>query len=300
MSVGGTTEGALAVAAPWRRTRRRRGTAARLTVVGCAVVVAVVVGCGLFGPSLLSDAATAQDLARGATGPSAEHLLGTDQLGRDVLARMVLGCRNALVAPVLIALGTVIIGGALGMLAGYAGGTWDSVISRGADLVYAMPGLLIVIVVLGALEGSYALAIALFVLLALPTEIRLCRSATLGQRQLPYVDAARTLGLSRRRILARHVLPNIMPVIVAPALLDFVGALVGFASLSFFGLGVSPGSAEWGLMLADGRAVIYQNAWASMAPGLAIVVLAASVTLLGDWVYDRLSGGGASFSQVTS
>jgi ABC-type dipeptide/oligopeptide/nickel transport system permease subunit len=142
---------------------------------------------------------------------------------------------------------------------------------------------------MGVLGRSYPVAIRVFVFFSIPNEIRLCRSATLSQVGLSYIDAARTLGLSNLRIVARHRLPNIRPTVIATVLLDFVGALVGFAALAYIGLGVAPGSPDWGLTVADGQSILYANPWASLGPALLIVLVAASATLVGDWIYDRLT-----------
>jgi peptide/nickel transport system permease protein len=253
-------------------------------VVAAAVAVAVV-----FGSHIAPHDPDAQDLILGASGRSADHWLGTDDLGRDVFSRMVVGARAALIGPLVIALLTLLVGAPLGLMAGYYGGRVDGAISRGADLIWALPALLVAIVVLGVVDGGYWLTVAVVAFLSLPHMLRLSRSATLVQARLPYIDAVRTLGLSGPRIMARHVLPNVSPTIVATFLLDFVGALIVFSSLAFLGIGLEPGSADWGTMLASGRELLFVNPWLLLGPGIAIVLTAASVTLLGDWAYERLS-----------
>jgi peptide/nickel transport system permease protein len=253
-------------------------------VVAAAVAVAVV-----FGSHIAPHDPDAQDLILGASGRSAEHWLGTDDLGRDVFSRMIVGARAALIGPLVVALLTLLVGAPLGLMAGYYGGRVDGAISRGADLIWALPALLVAIVVLGVVDGGYWLTVAVIAFLSLPHMIRLSRSATLVQARLPYVDAVRTMGLSGPRIMARHVFPNVSPTIVATFLLDFVGALIVFSSLAFLGIGLEPGSADWGTMLASGRELLFVNPWLLLGPGIAIVLTAASVTLLGDWAYERLS-----------
>jgi peptide/nickel transport system permease protein/glutathione transport system permease protein len=253
-------------------------------VVAAAVAVAVVLG-----SHISPHDPDAQDLILGASGRSGEHWLGTDDLGRDVFSRMIVGARAALIGPLVVALLTLFVGAPLGLMAGYYGGRLDGVISRGADLIWALPALLVAIVVLGVVDGGYWLTVAVVAFLSLPHMIRLSRSATLVQARLPYVDAVRTLGLSGPRIMARHVFPNVSPTIVATFLLDFVGALIVFSSLAFLGIGLEPGSADWGTMLASGRELLFVNPWLLLGPGIAIVLTAASVTLLGDWAYERLS-----------
>jgi peptide/nickel transport system permease protein len=268
-----------------RAGRRRLPVLTALAlVVAAAVAVAVV-----FGSHIAPHDPDAQDLILGASGRSADHWLGTDDLGRDVFSRMIVGARAALIGPLVVAFLTLLVGAPLGLMAGYYGGRIDGAISRGADLIWALPALLVAIVVLGVVDGGYWLTVAVIAFLSLPHMIRLSRSATLVQARLPYVDAVRTLGLSGPRIMARHVFPNVSPTIVATFLLDFVGALIVFSSLAFLGIGLEPGSADWGTMLASGRELLFVNPWLLLGPGIAIVLTAASVTLLGDWAYERLS-----------
>jgi ABC-type dipeptide/oligopeptide/nickel transport system permease subunit len=259
-----------------------------LTAVALAVAAAVAVAV-VFGSHIAPHDPDTQNLILGASGRSAEHWLGTDDLGRDVFSRMIVGARAALIGPVVVALLTLLVGAPLGLMAGYYGGRVDGAISRGADLIWALPALLVAIVVLGVVDGGYWLTVAVVAFLSLPHMIRLSRSATLVQARLPYVDAVRTLGLSGARIMARHVFPNVSPTIVATVLLDFVGALIVFSSLAFLGIGFEPGSADWGTMLASGKELLFVNPWLLLGPGIAIVLTAASVTLLGDWAYERLS-----------
>ena len=233
-----------------------------------------------------------QDLLTGLTGPGGKHLLGTDDLGRDILSRTIVGARTALIGPLLIAIGAMLIGNILGLLAGYRGGPTDSLIMRGVDLIYALPALLVAIVVVGVLGGGYYLAVGTLLFLFIPFDARLVRGATLEQRSKAYVEAAETLGLSRRRIMFLHIWPNVLPVAVANACLAFAFALVSLSALSFLGLGVGPGTADWGRMLSDSRTLLFANSASAIAPGVALVLLAASVNIVGDWLYERLSDRG--------
>jgi len=214
--------------------RARRGFS---PAVGIAfVVLAAVVICAAFGQWIAPHDPNEQDLLFSLTGPSREHLLGTDDLGRDIASRTIVGARTAVVGPLLIALGAMLIGSVLGLLAGYLGGFSDSAISRWVDLVYAMPALLVAIVVVGVLGGGYFLAIALLVILFSPIDTRIVRGATLDQRSRPYVEAARMLGLSNRRIMVGHIWPNVLPLALANAFLTFAFSIVALASLSFLAL----------------------------------------------------------------
>lgn len=271
-----------AALAPDRRERRRPP----LLVIPAVVAVAVIALLVVTGDRLAPYAPEDQDLLLGVAGPGGGHWLGTDALGRDVLSQVIAGTRNAVVGPLCVALGAVLLGVPLGVLAGYRGGLLDVAANRFADLVYALPAMLLVIVVAGMLGGGYWLAVAVLTLLTLPAEIRLCRATTLVQARLPYVEAARTLGLPASSVMFRHILPNILPTVVATFLLDFVGALVGLSGLSYLGLGAAPGTPDWGQLLQQGQSLLPVNPYMSLAPALAITATATAVTLLGDWTHD--------------
>jgi peptide/nickel transport system permease protein len=279
----------IAVDATAPRARRRRPSA--VVAVAAAVVLGVTV-CAVCGGAIAPHDPAAQDLVSTLAHPSPAHWLGTDDLGRDVLSRTVAGARTAVLGPLFIALGAMLIGNIFGLLAGYHGGLVDAVIMRVADLVYALPALLVAIVVVGVLGGGYFRAVALLVFLYCPFDTRLVRAATLEQRSRPYVEAARTLGLRRRRIIFVHIWPNVLAVAVANATLAFAFALVSLSALSFLGIGAGPGTADWGRMLADSRTLLFDNPATALAPGIALVVTAASVNVIGDWLFEQLSDRG--------
>lgn len=270
------------------RANRRARRLPPASVVAAAIFLAIVIVCASVGSLLAPFSASEEHLFLGMTSPSSTHLLGTDTLGRDVLSRLIVAARPSVVGPVCVAAGTLVFGSGLGLFAGFTGGLPDGLLSRFAELVYSMPAILVAVVVVGVTGGGYWLTVALLVFLSIPSDFRIARSATMTQVRLPYVDAARVLGLSRRRIMLAHVLPNILPTVVANLSLDFVGALIGFSSLAFLGIGVPPGSAEWGSMLSDGQSVILTNPWLSVAPAVVLIATAASATLVGDWSYDRV------------
>jgi len=258
-------------------------------VVAAVVFIALVVVCSIFGGSIAPYAASAQDLGTGLAGPSSAHLLGTDDLGRDVLSRVIVGARTAVVGPIVVAVGAMAIGTALGLLAGYRGGWLGSLIMRWVDLMYAVPQLLIAIVVVGVLHGSYWVAVAVLIVLTSPGDTRIMRSGAVEQRGLPYAEAAKVNGLSGSSILFRHIWPSLMPLTVAQSFLNFATTIVNLAALSFLGLGVGPGAADWGRMLAEARTLIAGNPWAAIVPGICIAVTAASMNIIGDWLYESLS-----------
>jgi len=283
-----------ASASPSRFLLRGRAAGRGLSplVVAALIVVGAVVVAAIAGPAIAPHSATAQDLATGISGPSSEHWLGTDDLGRDVFSRTIVGARTAVLGPLLVAAGAMVIGNLLGLVAGYRGGWLDTLVSRYADLVYALPALLVAIVVVGVVGGGYFTAVALLVILYSPVDTRLIRSATLVQRSQPYVEAARVSGIPARRIMLAHIWPNVLPLAVANAFLTFAFSIVSLAALSFLGLGVGPGTADWGRMLSDSRTLLFDNEWTALGPGIALVVTAASVNVVGDWVFERLSERG--------
>ncbi|MFF0224165.1 ABC transporter permease [Streptomyces sp. NPDC004629] len=235
-----------------------------------------------------------QDLVTGVSMPSGEHWLGTDELGRDILQMCVAGARSTLVGAALVALGSMALGNVLGLLAGYLGGWTDAFVRRWADLLLALPALLVTLVVAGIGGGGYALAVCALVVLTSPGDIRLVRSAVLGQRHLAYVEAAETLGLSPTAVMVRHIWPNVLPVVVANALLNFAGAIVSLSALSFLGLGVPPGAPDWGRMLAENRTLLYDNPSAALAPAVLVVLAALVLNLLGDRLLESFTDRGRS------
>jgi peptide/nickel transport system permease protein len=278
----------LTAAPTFRRTVIGRSRLRRLpsvfTVVSLSIVVAVVV-LAVFGRFIEPHAPATQDLFHTAAGPSSAHWLGTDALGRDILSRLIAGAGAAITGPLVVALTGLVAASALGILSGYMGGVIDLVIQRFVDFMFALPGLLIAIVIVTIVQGGYWVAVLVLAVLNVQGDIRLVRGATLAQRSLPYVEAERVCGLPAWSIMYRHIGRNILPILLADLAVDFGSALVALAGLAFLGLGAQPGTPDWGLML--GQTVLFENPYAALAPGLAIVLLAMSVNLIGDWVYDR-------------
>lgn len=266
-----------------------RGGKVPVTVWIAMVFVVVAIACAALGPQIAPYPANGQQLLVGDTPPSAEHWAGTDLLGRDVLSRTIVGAHTALVGPAIVAAGAFAIATILGLLAGYIGGLTDSVVMRWVDFMFALPGPLIAIVIVGVVGGGFWTAVVVLVVLFTAPDTRIVRSAVLEQRPLPYIEAARVLGISRRRIMFLHVFPNILPLIAAYVVLDFAFALVSLAALSFLGLGVSPGTADWGRMLSENRTLLLTNPMAALLPAAAIVITAGSINIIGDWTYERMS-----------
>lgn len=260
-----------------------------ITVWIAMVFVLVAVVCAALGPQIAPYRANQQDLLLGTVPPGGDHLAGTDLLGRDVLSRTIVGARTALIGPTLVAVGAFAIATILGLLSGYLGGVIDSAVMRWVDFMFALPGPLIAIVIVGVAGGGFWTAVLVLVVLFTAPDTRIVRSAVLEQRPLPYIEAARTLGISKGRIMFLHILPNILPIVAAYVVLDFAFALVSLAGLSFLGLGVSPGTADWGRMLFENRTILFTNPLAALLPAAAIVVTAGSINIIGDWIYQRIS-----------
>ncbi|HIZ37064.1 MAG TPA: ABC transporter permease [Candidatus Ruania gallistercoris] len=226
---------------------------------------------GVFAPF---DPVSDLDSAAALTGPSAEHWFGTDPLGRDVYSRVVHGARLSLLAAGLAVAISVTAGATLGILAGYVGRGLDSVLMRGVDVLVAIPGLLLSMVVVSMLGfGVVNVAIAVGVA-GIPGIARIARAETLRILSRPYLDAARTSGLGHGRVMLRHVLPNASGALAVLAALELGGAILAVAALSFLGFGAVPPTPEWGALVSEGRGYIANAWWLTSLPG---AVIAASV-----------------------
>jgi peptide/nickel transport system permease protein len=277
-----------------REVSRRQRFQVSWLMVACFFVVAVVAVMVVLGAAIAPYGPNTQNLTDVLARPSRAHWLGTDSLGRDVFSRLIAGARTACVGPILIAYVSMLAGNALGLLAGYRGGRVDSVIMRWVDLMWSVPGLLVIIVVAGAVGGGYWLSVVLLIVLTVPFDARVIRGATLEQVPRPYVESAKTLGVSDWRIMFFHIWPNISPIAIANAFLVFASSVGFLAALSFLGLGASPGTPDWGLMVSEGIQDLFVNPIAVLAPAAMIVMIATAMNLIGDWSYEQLSSRGAT------
>lgn len=263
----------------------RKGGRALLIITSSIVAVALLLAA--FG-SFIAPTALSQDILLGVTPPGTPgHPLGTDELGRDVLQLLIAGSGSALAGPLVIALGSMLLGIIVGTLSGYVQGPFDFVMGRVTDLLLALPVVVVAIVVAGMFGSGYWVTVAMLVVLFAPSDIRLVRAAVLEQSARPYIESARMLRLNPLRVMFRHILPNVRPIIVTNALVNMAIAIVALSSLSFLGVGVAPGAADWGRQLDDGRALLLSNPAASLAPAIAIVVVACAINLLGDAIAAR-------------
>lgn len=259
-----------------------------LAMFALAVMVAFVVA-GLFAPFLAPQDPNAQDLVARLQPPmSPDHLLGTDSLGRDVLSRLIYGTRVSLVVGFAAVVISGLLGVAIGLLSGYFGGWTDSVFMRIVDAWLAFPFLLMAIAIVAILGPGLTNIVIALVVTSWVVYARLVRGETLSLREREFVLSSRGLGASRLALMAKHILPNILPPILVVATLELGVVIVTEASLSFLGLGADASQPSWGSMLADGRAYITQAWWLATLPGLAIFVVVLAVNVLGDGVRDAL------------
>ena len=229
-----------------------------------------------------------QDLVNILRGPSASHLLGTDQLGRDILSRLLYAARLDLVIGVAAIITPFVVGAVIGSLAGWFGGWADRVLSVLIDVVMAFPYYVLIIALVFFLGSGVKSIFVAVGAVAWVSYARIVRAGVQEAMVQDYVAAAAGAGLPRRRILARHVLPNVITQPIIYAMSDIVVVIVGTATLSYFGLGVAPPTAEWGVMIADGQTFIATNPILSLAPGLAVVAVGAALALVGDGLADIL------------
>ena len=230
----------------------------------------------------------AQNLSASLQFPDGEHLLGTDKLGRDVWARIAYGAQPTLLGAVVVVLISGVIGIPLGLVAGYYGGRVDTVIMRILDALLAFPALLLAILVVATFGRGLGTVVVALGVIYVPAMARLIRSVTMVQRTLTYVDACRALGFSDARILFRHILPNLVAVVVVQSTIDLAYAILDIAALSFLGLGQQPPDPDWGSMLSDGRAYLLQNAWPALSAGFSIMLAVISFNLVGDGLRSQL------------
>jgi peptide/nickel transport system permease protein len=265
-----------------RRLFKRKGAVIGLIVVATFILLA------LFAPFVApyDPIATSWTLVRKA--PSAQHWFGTDELGRDVLARVIYGARASLLAGSISVTIALAIGVPLGLLSGYRGGFIDALISRITDAMLACPFLILAIALAAFLGPSLGNAMIAIGISATPIFIRLTRGQVLSVKVEDYVEAARAMGNPRWRIALFHILPNILPALLVQATLSIAAAIIAEAALSFLGLGQQPPAPSWGSMLNAAQRFLTNAPWMAIWPGLAIFLVVLSLNLVGDGLRDAL------------
>jgi peptide/nickel transport system permease protein len=259
----------------------------RSAMLGLSVIV-LLVGAAVFAPALAPQDPNRVDVLRKFSHPSLEFPLGTDNLGRDVLSRLLFGARLSIGTSVVAGLLIGLIGTAVGLVAGLAGKIVDGLIGRIVDVLLAFPPFLLAMAVLGLLGPGLVHLTFVLAAVAWAGYARIVRGAVLVEREREYVEAARASGASILRIMGKHVLPNIIAPIVVLVTLDMGMVLLSISGLSFLGLGVEPPTAEWGAMLSDGRTYLSQAPQLMVFPGAAIFLLVMGFNLLGDGLRDAL------------
>lgn len=274
----------LAVDVAPRRSVWRRSP---LTMVGVALITILAL-IAVLAPLIAPFDPLKQVLSARLDPPSAEHWLGTDQLGRDVLSRMIYGARISLLIGLVVVGLAASVGTLVGVVAGYAGGWLDETLMRVTDVFFAFPALILAMAISGALGPSLTNAMIAIAVVSWPVYARLVRAQVLSLRTREFVEASRGLGASAGLIMWGHILPNTLAPLLVQTSFDMGGAILAAAGLSFIGFGTQPPTAEWGVMISEGRNYIATHAWLSLFPGLAILLTVAAFNLIGDGLRDAL------------
>ena len=251
------------------------------------VLILVILG-AVFAPLISPYDPIKPDFTAARQAPSADHLLGTDDIGRDVLSRILFGARVSLLAALIPLSISIIIGIPLGLISGLLKGWTDDIIMRVLDALLAFPRIILIIAIAGILGPSLLNALVAIGIVGVAPLARLTRGLTLSASEQDYVLAARALGSSNWRIMMAHILPNITAAIIVTVSLDIGGIILAEATLSFLGLGIQPPNPSWGSMVAVGNRYIQTAPWISLVPGTAIFLTVMSINLLGDGLRDAL------------
>ncbi len=271
----------------FRDLMRRLARENKTAVISFFLILLMILA-AVFAPFLTPYEENEMDLMHRLAAPSGEHLLGTDEGGRDVLTRLLYGARVSLMIGVVPALLSLILGAVLGVAAGYRGGLTDAVIMRLADVTLAFPSMLLAMVIMYALGGGIMNVFLTLTLINWANVARVVRSQTLALKNSEFVEAARIIGVSPVRIMRRHILPNCLPTLLVLFTLNIPSSILTESSLSFLGLGIQPPNASWGLMINTGRQYLYSAPWLSFAPGAAIMLIVLAFNFLGNGLLDVL------------
>lgn len=259
-----------------------------------AVLGLIILGLLVFGAIFANviadydDVVIKQNLSESLQGPSTKHIFGTDFYGRDIFARMLHGTRVSLQVGILAVGLSILMGGLLGAVAGYYGGTLDNVIMRVMDVFLAIPSILLAIAIVSALGPSlFNLMLAISVS-SVPSYARIVRASVLSIRDQEFIEAAKAIGANDARIIFKHIIPNSLAPVIVQGTLGVAGAILSTAGLSFIGLGIQPPAPEWGAMLSEGREYFMDSPHVTLFPGLAIMITILALNLVGDGLRDAL------------
>ena len=242
----------------------------------------------LLAPLIVSHPPDAMDAKARLGPPSLEHPLGTDQFGRDVFSRVVYGGRVSLQVAFVAVFTAVIVGGAIGMVVGYVGGLFDAFASRVLDVLIAFPNLLLALFLVAVLGPDLENLVLAISLTRVPNFARLTRAEVSSLVERPFIEASRAAGASGRRIMLRHILPNLLPLLVVFATTNVATAIIAESSLSYLGLGAQPPTPSWGRMLTEARAFFGRAIWLALCPGLAMMLTVIAFNLFGDGLRDAI------------
>lgn len=252
------------------------------------VVILIFSFCAIFAPFVAPHDPTLQNYDNVRAVPSSDHLLGTDELGRDVLSRIIYGARISLVIGLVPTTISMVIGTVLGLMAGFLGKKVDFVIMRLADIMLAFPSLLLAMVVMYTLGASL---INIFIALSVVSwagTARVVRSQTLSLKEKEFVEAAKSIGVKKSVIMFRHILPNCLPSLIVLFTMNIPGSILSESSLSFLGIGARPPLTSWGLMVVNGKQWLFSEPWIAIAPGVAILIIVLAFNFLGDGLRDAI------------
>ena len=256
-----------------------------------AVVIILIILMAILAPVIAPYGESETSLTQRLTSPSAGHIFGTDYLGRDVFTRLLYGARVSLIIGIMPSIIALIVGVTLGLLAGYIGGAVDYVIMRLADIMLSFPSLLLTMVIMYTLGRFGNSIVCIFIALSLvgwASVARVVRSHTLSLKETEYVEAARSIGVSNRKIMFRHILPNCIPSLIVLYTLSVPSSILSESTLSFLGIGVQPPAASWGLMVNQSKQFLFSMPWLSLTPCITIMIIVLAFNFLGDGLRDVL------------
>ncbi|MEN6463107.1 MAG: ABC transporter permease [Syntrophomonas sp.] len=273
----------------WETLRQNKAAVAGLIIIGCLAAIALTVWISeLMGKQILPYDPNYSDMSKSFIPPNAQHWFGTDQLGRDIFSRILDATKISLFVGVAAVSISLTVGVILGAIAGYRGGRTDTIIMRVMDMMLAIPSILLAIAFMAALGKGIDKAIIAIGLVSIPEYARIVRGSILSVKENDYVQAAKIIGNKPNRIIFKHILPNVISVIIVRATLGISTAVLDTAALGFLGLGVQPPFAEWGDMLGRARGFIFTAPYTLIYPGIAITITVLAFNLLGDGLRDAL------------
>lgn len=270
----------------WKRKKKEKeaGTLFTPSVIAATAIMVILLFVIIFANVIMPYNPNKPDILAANSGPTMQHLLGTDGMGRDVLSRLIIGSRTTLLNALLVVMISVVVGIPIGLICGYYQGFIDTIYVRVCDVLLSFPALLLGFILVAALGKGGSNAVIATGIVYVPMISKLARSLMMTEKHKVYVEAARTLGYSDARIIFRHILPNCVSTLMAELTLDIGYAIGSLASLSFVGLGVQPPTSDWGNMLQENLSIIFTNTLPALSPGIAIVITITAFNVLSDGI----------------